>query len=408
MNKPKAINRDLIKSQLEGRLKNGGDVNTAVAEPPVENKPAEQPTETPKVESGTPQETPKETPQAQPTEQKVETPEVKSEEVPKAPLPKSSLTSTPSEEQKPQEFSKEDLIKFAEENGYIKKDEFKTGHEVVDSILEKWKEGVDWDKQKLHTWTDNIESYNVDNQTEALELVKRQLKSEGFTAKQIDYKLKKDYPALYDRDADEEEAESSLIQLSIDAQKAKQNILREREKYFIPEKNTAQTGETIDKAKLVQDSLNSMYEDTRNTMGQFYDQNLKGYEKEVFSIGDKSIEFKVTPEMEQSIRNDFANYFDLLDRKSQAAGENAAQELRKTILVANYFDDILKTVADQFEANGKEDLIKEDIKNVPKETTGGQKTTKAVNPQSFSHRNDFLKAQIEQQLKEGRLHKTKR
>lgn len=403
MNKPKAINRDLIKSQLEERLKGGGEAAVAEApQQPTETKPAEQPQETPKVEDKQPAQ-PAETPQAQPTEVKAE-----AVETPKAPLPTSSLKETPSEQPK-QEFSEEAFLKYAEENGYIKKDDFKTGHEVVDSILQKYREGVDWDKEKLHTWTDNIDSYNVDNQTEALELVKRQLKSEGFNAKQIDYKLKKDYPALYDRDADEEETESSLIQLSIDAQKAKQNILSEREKYFIPEKNTAQNSqEPVDKVKLVQDSLTSMYEETRANMGKFYDENLKGYEKEEFSIGDKSIEFKVTPEMEEKVRNDFANYFDFLDRKASSAGDKSALELRRTLLVANYLDDILKTVADQFEAGGKEELIKEDLKNVPKEVTGGQKTQKAVEPQNFSNRNDFFRAQIEQQLKEGRLQKVKR
>lgn len=405
MEKPRVVNKDLIKQQLEQRF-NGGEQPTT--EPPKqESKPAEQPTETPKVENNQPPAQPAETPQAQPTEVRAaaEQPKV---ETPKVEMPKSSLKQETQKVEK-SEIPQEAFLKYAEENGYIKKDEFKTGHEVVDSILEKWKEGVDWDRQKLHTWTDNIDSYSVDNQTEAMELVKRRLKSEGYNAKQVDFKLKKDYPALFDRDADDSEVEESLMQLSIDAQNAKKNILLEREKYFIPEKNTAQKEqEPVDKAKIVQESLTSMYEDTRQKMGEFYDANLKGYEKEVFSIGDKSIEFKVTPEMEQQVRDDFANYFEFLDKKATAAGENSGAELRKLILVNNYLDDILKTVADQYEAVGKEEIVRDDLKNIPKETNAGSKSQKAVNPAEFTTRHDFLKAQIEQQLNEGRLHKVKR
>ena len=382
---PKTVDRDLIKSQLEERF--SGNKEEVAAQPPQEAPKQEAQPE--KVVEPIKQETPKA--ESQPQE------EIKKE------APQDALPSSLKPQEKKESFDEEAFLKIAQEKGLIKKDEFKTGHEVVDSILEKHlKEGVDWNKDLLHKWTDNIESYNIENQSEALELVRRRMQNEGFTKKQIDFKLKKDYQSLYDNIADEDEVNEALMQLSIDASGAKKEILKEREKYFIPEKNSQPT-QTVYKEALVKESISKMYDDTRKDMSEYFDKNLSNYEKETFSIGDKSIEIKITPEMNEKVKDDFSNYFSLLDRKAKENGDNPAEYLRKTILTVNYLDDILKTVADQFSAEAKESVVKDEILNVDDNKTKDSKTLKTVDPSQYPNRQAFLKAQIEQKIKAGQL-----
>lgn len=374
----------------------------------IEDKYVDKPTETPEIKEEKVEQTTEQPVQETVETSATETPtteENKQTETIESPI--SSLKNESPKTTEAPQLSEEEITKLLDErikkDGYIKSSG--TGNEFVDWVLQKHNEGLDLTSDLVHNYTKSYDNYDLSNPNQAVELVKQDLISKGYSPEEASWQVKKDYNALFSEDYEvtDNEYKDAEMSLKIAARESKSRLDASRQELAIPKGGLQQKGisqEEFDQQ--VAQTINSQYNQISQDMGAYYNKNLKGYEKEGFSFGESQIDFKVTPEMEAQISEDFANYYSQLDRLSMNKdGQIDPLKLRKLLLLTRYSDDIFKALSGQLADSTKRDFIESEVKHTERSNDKPQaiKTDKP-NVKDYNNARDFLQAQLEYRAKQ--------
>ena len=243
--------------------------------------------------------------------------------------------------------------------------EFTTGDEVIDALLKIKKEkNIPITKNFLKQYFDDHSTLDAKNPNDAKQLMEKALRLKGYDEDEIAVELESEFPNLYGDDIDPESDlyRKELIRAGIKAKNAKQILDAEREKIYLPE-GRAETKQEI----LVELSKETerKFAERKKQLAFIANKAVENYSKEVFSIGDAKVEIEVSDDTKSLIKDTVEN-FDSFFAKNFVTpdGKVDLAKMRKIALFVHAENDVLSAVRGQSVADGKEELIKSDFKNV--------------------------------------------
>lgn len=311
--------------------------------------------------------------------EEVETPENKVEETPKqeAPTEDKVVEDKPQEkvEDKPQEneweTQKQELEKQLQEYK-AKAEELENNKPDYDSLFanDELKSINEWLRNNPN---ENLETFfkyrnlnldkDINNKNEALDVVRLELKEGNpeLNSKEIDRLVKKRYKALFDDsfDSEDEEYQDALLDLKLEAKKAKNSLSEKKSKYQV---------QTVDPKQIEQQR-----QAQEQALKQFHNQveeSVRTYTEEPIKVGDTELKYSVGQDeqkfIEQSIKNsqDFFNSY--VEKGNDGNVSIDYPRLRKDLLKITAFDKAVKMAYDQGLSTGRKTTV-DNLDNVDKD-----------------------------------------
>lgn len=250
------------------------------------------------------------------------------------------------------------------EVGVESKEEYKTGDELIDALIEvKKKHNISITKDFLKDYFDDTD-FDTASAKGIQQVLTKSLKKQGFTDEEIAVELEDTFPDLYGYDADPDSAEynRALVRAGIKAKAAAKQLMADREKIFIPD----------GKGNLRQEILESLSQETEKSLqlrkkqlAYVADAATQNYEKEVFQAGDMKWEFDVSKEMSAKVNKIIRDYDNFhANNIITNDGKYDVAKMRRIALLSIAEADVLKAGLDVQASVAKEEMLKKDFQNV--------------------------------------------
>jgi len=154
------------------------------------------------------------------------------------------------------------------------------------------------------------------------------------------------------------------IELKRDANQARQELVEWQNSYKAPAENNGMTQEQAETIRT--DWLNSMNSEVDQMQSLTFDINDQG----------ETFDFSLSDEHKSSLSESNSNLSNFFDRYIDDSGKWDFDQLNIDMFIRDNFDQIIRSVANQYRSKGTEQVIK-DIKNpsfntAPRPSTGGQ------------------------------------
>lgn len=367
-------------------------------EKPVEEKPVETkeiPTET--------KETPK--PETQTTNQETTDDSINVElQVEKTDTP-TSTTNTLDREgwYSPEAFQQQQSewdTKYKELESQLTANSNPFASEQIQKMNEFVKGGGDLDERFWRYQSMNIDEFNRKDKDQALFLLRESMALQDFDQDEINYKLKQAYPILFkskdDLDLDDDEYTSryndTLLQMSIDAKSAANQLREYQQKVLLPK------AQQVDPE--VQRREQQRIQQQEQAYSSFANQKLSEFNQLQIKVGDAAINIKVSEQAKNQINpviTDPKRHGSYITDKylKEINGEKVAdvEQFVKDEFIVNNWESILKSVIQQAIAVGKNQYVKEDLKNTDLDTAKAHVSNEpaSIEAQIGQQVNDFFK-----------------
>lgn len=219
-------------------------------------------------EEPTPEQKPEEEVKDEVGEQKTETEQPKQEEPKEESKAEGTPTPTVNEDEIRQRIEQELRDTLAKE--YEAKMP-KFANETIQKLNELALAGVDVDSNDFWAWQSrDLDNYDVSNVNQALELRRLELEIENpdFTKDEIDWKLRKQYKALFDDsfDSEDDEYKDDMMSLKVDAKSSKTKLRAHKEKITLPKVDRQAQEAALEEAKKQAEVFNMEVRKTANSL----------------------------------------------------------------------------------------------------------------------------------------------
>lgn len=194
----------------------------------------------------------------------------------------------------------------------------------------------------------------------------------GITAKELEYKFKRQFKTTVADDAtdeEKEEAEIAALSLTRNAKQAQQFLLDKKKEFELPKNN-------INKTEPTEQELSELVKEWTNTVTPA----TSDYKEESFSVIEnkekKDYKFVITDEEKKGVLQTMINPSNMIPKL--ADGKTDINGLRRVALIYNHFDKILSSYGeDRFNAGHKMGI--ESIENPSKDVRGAKVITGKFN-----------------------------
>ena len=305
------------------------------------------------------------------------------------------VTSETSTEEPPTETDFEDLFsKRIQEEGYAKREEIEkelsekpiTDNDFISELLKLDKEGVDVSKSFLKEYLTDYDKYNSDNVSDAVELVKRQImETEGLDELDAKFEIEDKYAALFDEyDKDSPEYERAKRRLSIEAKKYLKSKKEQQSKLSLPDQSKARLNKEEVINEFIQEAQSKQAEQ-QETLTKFLtnasDRIARKIEKVNIDIDGESYEYEPSPEVKKQVKDAVRNYTSFLDKNFIKDGKLDEEGLGGFFAEFYGKKEVNKLIRGRSKAEGKEELIENDLKNATKSPSITSKSSIASDEQ---------------------------
>lgn len=261
-------------------------------------------------------------------------------------------TNTVNWEERAREYETE-INKLKTESGQT----FQYANKEIEKLDKLAREGVEinqdfWAMQSL-----DLEKYNVSEQSDALELVRLELKvgNKEYSDEEVSFLLKRKYPALFDNSIDNEDEahKDALMALRIDSKAAKTKLAEYKSKIELPK---VDIHEIEKQRQLEEEAIANFVNDVKKNVSSYSEQSFKAGDTELkFILDDKSRQL-----VESSIINNSTFFSDNYVNKENGTVDYGRLQ-RDLLLIANQ-DKVFKMFYDQGLSAGKESIV-DDLTN---------------------------------------------
>lgn len=274
-------------------------------------------------------------------------------------------------------WGNEDTFREKFENEYKEKYSYKSENALINRLIEMEKNGTSPTREMILAVTENFDSYDTNNVSTAMELVKRNKARQNptLTAEQVNFLVEKEYELLsqsldeddVDYDAKLKAQKDTQMTLSIAASQAKAELKAYSESLAIPEGGTPQ--KTQEQILAEQQQAKQAREKSLNLVKTAVDV----YEGESFKISEnETFKWAATEESKAELNDVMQKTVDDWTAFVPKAenGEIDVKELSRMVYLYKNFDEISKGIIAQTTATARKEFIDNDLKNYSKTTTG--------------------------------------
>lgn len=289
-------------------------------------------------------------------EQKTETKEEAKEEQPKE-EPKKEETPAPQVNEEELRSKLEQELRDSIAKEYEAKQP-KFANETIKKLNELAQAGVDVDSNDFWAWQSrDLDNYDLSNKNHALELRRLELEMENpeFTKDEIDWKIGKEYRALFDDslEPDDEEYKDAMMSLRFDAKKSVTKLRAHKEKVTLPKVDLKAQEAAKEQAQKAQEAF---VMETRKT--------VNNYKEEPYKLSDDlEIKFQISDEArkfaESAIVNNQSFFLDNYTEKDEngAVAKVDFPRLTRDMTRLAQFDDFIKAAFEQGVSKGKDETV---------------------------------------------------
>ena len=230
------------------------------------------------------------------------------------------------------------------------------GNELIAKLDELAKQGVNVDLDFVMGQMVDYSSYDVENSSQALDLVKQQLKLDepDITDRELQFEISEKYKL--DEDVyDEDDIERSKMRLMRDAKKARKALEKSQKDIALPK-----GGVDPEKQRQAEEAQRQANEKLVSTLKD----GLNKYDKESMKIGEESFDYQLTPETKKSLESTILNTDKYFTQYIEKDGSIAVDRLNSDMMWANPTtrEAMLSSFLQQATAKGSKDVVT-DIKN---------------------------------------------
>ena len=293
---------------------------------------------------------------------------------------KSSLTDIASEpvvKTTEEDDFNERFISRLNDEGYVKREDVEkefsekpaTSNELLSELLKLQDNGIDVNKGWLRDYLTDYSKLDTDKLSDAVKLVKEQImKTEGLDGFDADFELEERYDALFGEYTDEDSTEykRAMRKLSIQAKKYLSSKKDEHSKLSLPDssRNSKNKEEVIQ--NFVQDAQAKQAEQQEN-LKSFLDNTSKRIERKLekiaFDVDGENFDFEVSEDVKKKVGKAVRNYNSFLDENFIRDGKLDEDGLGTFFAEFYAKQDLRKLIRGKSKAEGKEQVISEDLKN---------------------------------------------
>lgn len=249
-------------------------------------------------------------------------------------------------------------------------------NEYIKSLNEKAKGGVNVESEDFWKWQKiDLDKYQVNEKNDALELVRMELENSNpnLSAEEIEYKIRKDYKSLFDKNLDAEDEddkaliEDALMQLRIDAKSAIPKLKKYKEEIQLPKIDLSEKEAKEEAAKKAKEQYNLAAKDA-----------VSNYSKESFKVGETELEYQPTEEDKKWIEAVLVDGGNLFSRYVNEDGSPKFDKAKREMLVLQNIDKLMKMAYDQGKSEGGKSVVDE-LEN-PDSSMGKGVTQQSLTP----------------------------
>tara|TARA_R110002153_G_scaffold272037_2_gene440301 strand:+ start:2767 stop:3918 length:1152 start_codon:yes stop_codon:yes gene_type:complete len=263
------------------------------------------------------------------------------------------------------------------DEGYVKREDVEkefsekpaTSNELLSELLKLQDDGIDVNKGWLRDYLTDYSKLDTDKLSDAVKLVKEQImKTEGLDGFDADFELEERYDALFGEYTDEDSTEykRAMRKLSIQAKKYLSSKKDEHSKLSLPDssRNSKNKEEVIQ--NFVQDAQAKQAEQQEN-LKSFLDNTSKRIERKLekiaFDVDGENFDFEVSEDVKKKVGKAVRNYSSFLDENFIRDGKLDEDGLGTFFAEFYAKQDLRKLIRGKSKAEGKEQVISEDLKN---------------------------------------------
>lgn len=279
----------------------------------------------------------------------------KEEEVAVEPVAETPPEAVPTETQEEQ-ISQEDYKKLKEEL------------ETLKSTPNKAEVDVEWfksDEGKL--FMRDLDGLNLDDN--AIELmVEKTMKDNGYSREDAEEEVEYKFKLLFEEDpeTDSREYKAEYRQLTSEASKYLNSLKEEKAKIEAPFTKPSEKGQIApdEFEKVYSERAIKEYQDRSQARAMLADDLLKGRETTQLKFGDVELSYELKPEVAAKIKADLVELENIGNQFVDEKSGVLKDDLFEFLLFKNDKQTLLDSYAGIKSAEGREKLIKDDIKNV--------------------------------------------
>lgn len=204
---------------------------------------------------------------------------------------------------------------------------------------------------------------DINNKNEALDVVRLELKEGNpeLDSKDIDRLVKKRYKALFDDsfETEDEEYQDALLDLKLEAKKAKNSLSEKKSKYQV---------QTVDPQQIEQHR--QAQEQALNQFHSQVEESVRTYTEEPIKVGDIELKYNVERDEQKFIEHSIKNSQDFFNSYVEKGNDGNVTidypRLRKDLLKITAFDKAVKMAYDQGLSTGRKTTV-DNLDNVDKD-----------------------------------------
>lgn len=197
-----------------------------------------------------------------------------------------------------------------------------------------------------------LDSFDTSNKKDALELKRLELKVSNpeLTDTEVDRLVRRNYKPLFDDtlDADDEEFKEALIDLSIDAKKARTMLAEHKSKIQLPKVDIKAQEE---EARLEREANQKFLIDVKT--------QVSNYKEQPYKIGDSELTFNIDDDSRKAVESAIVNNQSFFVDTYVKDGVVNYEALKKDMLLLANQDRIFKMIKDQGISEGKASVVDE-------------------------------------------------